>query len=107
MFTNIIEFLETIQEKEKDYKTTTYEKADDCIFQLENFDVFDYFETMSDYDIIEVIIALVERLENNETEKAKKAIKNDDGFHNVELKKAENNIEILDKIYNMLCYELY
>ena len=107
MFTNIIEFLETIQEKEKDSKTVIYEKAEDCISHLETFDPFDYFNTLDDNDIVEIMITLTERIENNEKEKAKKAIENDNGFHNVELKKAENSIDILNKIYNMLVYELY
>ncbi len=105
MFTNIIELLEKLQDE--NINDSIKEKADDCIFQLDTFDVFDYFKTLDDADIIEVIITLTERIENNEKEKAKKAIENDDGFYNVELKKAENNIEILNKIYNMLCYELY
>lgn len=105
MFTNIIELLETIQDQKID--DTIKEKAEDCIFQLETFDPFDYFNTINDADIIEIVIELIDRITEKENEKAKKAIENDNGFYNVELKKAEKNINILNNIYNLLTHELY
>jgi hypothetical protein len=103
MFEKEIDFLETL----KDIPNTPEEDINNMIFNLENFDVFDYFRTLDDIDILEIILTLIEKMENNEKEKAKKAIENDDGFYNSELKKAENNIDILNKIYNMITYELY
>ena len=100
-----IELLKTLQSEieNNDLK----EDLDNMIFDLENFDIFDYLQTLEDSDKIEIILSLLERLENNERKKAKKLIQQDNGFYNSELKKCENNIDIFKKIYDLLCNETY
>ena len=108
MFEKEIDFLKTLQNQfVNDTNNNLYEDLDNIIFDLENFNVIDYLQCLKDSDIIEIILTLLERLENNEREKAKKAIKNDNGFYNSELKKSENNIDIFKKIYDLLCYKTY
>lgn len=105
MFERKIELLETLKSeiKNNDLK----EDLDNMIFDLENFDIFDYLQTLEDSDMIEIILSLLERLENNERKKAKKLIQQDNGFYNSELKKSEINIDIFKKIYDLLCNETY
>lgn len=105
MFKKEIELLKTLQSeiKNNDLK----EDINNMIFDLENFDIFDYLQTLEDSDMIEIILSLLEILENNERKKAKKLIQHDNGFYNSELKKSEINIDNYKKIYDLLCNETY
>lgn len=107
MFESTIELLEELKEKYKTKNPNIEHDISNEIFNLENFDIFDYINKLDNNDIIEIMIALSERLENEERSKAKVLIEQDNGFYNSELKKCEINIDIYKKIYDLLCNETY
>lgn len=70
-------------------------------------EIEDKMNQLSKEELVELSIDIICNLQGMEFEKVYKEFKKDVVEHNSEYIKAQNNYNELDKVYNILCYELY